>query len=656
MHLRRHAILLSLAFVASSVIPTGVAAADPTPPPAITDEILVRYASDSTPAQRRAASREAGVDVLSTSADGLTEVVIGKGISRATVSRRLDANPRVVAIAPNYRRELVDEITDEPFFASEWGLHNTGQTLSGTETKTGIADVDIDGLEALRITLGRPDIVVAVIDDGVDFGHPDLTGRRWVNPGETPNNGQDDDDNGFVDDVNGWDFCDDDATVGPAAGGGHGTHVAGTIAGSLNGTGVVGVAPGIKVMALKFIENASCGTDEQAIAAIDYAASFGVPVINASWGGTGRSSVLDLAIAQSGALFVAAAGNDGLDLDEPGNDFYPAETNAPNVLSVAAIDQRGQVSDFSNYGAAAVDIGAPGSNVLSSYPGGYAWADGTSMAAPHVSGVAALIDSVVSGLTPAQVKSRILSRGTTLSSLVGTTVSGRLVNAARVLDTAGPTALPVSRHEIRLGSLVGTTVSSTIVWPFVTDTESQVASYAVRRRVAGGAWSTIASGLTGRTLITPLTLSTQTQFAIVATDTVGNVGPAAESAAVTPTLYQEKTSLATYTGRWTNTISSTASNRNLRTSTQAGASVTFRRSGIAAVAVVGRQGPTSGRASIYVDGVLVTTIDTVRSVARNKVVLFSKWWPTAGTHTVKVVVAGTAGRPRIDIDGFAVIR
>jgi hypothetical protein len=174
--------------------------------------------------------------------------------------------------------------------------------------------------------------------------------------------------------------------------------------------------------------------------------------------------------------------------------------------------------------------------------------------------------------------------------------------------------------------------------------------------VAGGAWSTIASGLTGRTLITPLTLSTQTQFAIVATDTVGNVGPAAESAAVTPTLYQEKTSLATYTGRWTNTISSTASNRNLRTSTQAGASVTFRRSGIAAVAVVGRQGPTSGRASIYVDGVLVTTIDTVRSVARNKVVLFSKWWPTAGTHTVKVVVAGTAGRPRIDIDGFAVIR
>jgi hypothetical protein len=153
-----------------------------------------------------------------------------------------------------------------------------------------------------------------------------------------------------------------------------------------------------------------------------------------------------------------------------------------------------------------------------------------------------------------------------------------------------------------------------------------------------------------------MTVNTATQVGIAARDRVGNVGAPAESPAVTATLYQEGTSLATYSGRWSSTTSSTASNRNLRTSTQAGASVQFRRTGVRAISVVGRQGPTSGRARIYVDGALVSTIDLRRSVARNRVVLFSRSWSTPGTHTVKVVVVGTSGRPRIDIDGFAVIR
>ena len=246
-------------------------------------------------------------------------------MSPATVRRQLKADPRVVAVAPNYQRELSDEFTAEPGFSSEWGLHNTGQTLDGTDLQTGIADIDIDGLEALRITRGEPDITVAVIDDGVDFNHPDLAGRAWTNPEEVAGNGIDDDGNGFVDDIHGWDFCNNNATVYDSGQGGHGTHVAGTIAASLNGTGVVGVAPGITIMAVKFIRNGGCGTDDMAVDAIDYAASFGIPIINASWGGPGSSAVLDAAIADSGALFVAAAGNEGLNLGGPGINFWPAE-------------------------------------------------------------------------------------------------------------------------------------------------------------------------------------------------------------------------------------------------------------------------------------------------------------------------------------------
>ena len=157
----------------------------------------------------------------------------------------------------------------------------------------GSPDADIDARQALGITTGDPATVVAVIDDGVDFSHPDLAGRAWTNPGESGDgretNGIDDDGNGYIDDVHGWDFCHDDNTVHDPDQDFHGTHVAGTIAASLNGVGVVGVAPNVSIMALKFISDdmpKDCGLDSQAIAAIAYAKSFGVHIANASWGGT----------------------------------------------------------------------------------------------------------------------------------------------------------------------------------------------------------------------------------------------------------------------------------------------------------------------------------------------------------------------------------
>ncbi len=330
MHLRRRAFLISaVARAAFAVIPSGVTAADPTPPPAPTDEILVRYADDVT------ARRSAGRCARDARPGGRLHECrrSDRRSSSATACHRRPsdasskADPRVVAVAPNYQRELTDEITDEDLFANEWGLHNSGQTIDGIRTQTGIADVDIDGLEALRITRGLPD----------DRRRRHRRRRRLQpsrprrpevdEPGrDRPATASTTTGTACVDDVHGWDFCNNNASVYDAGQGGHGTHVAGTIAASLNGTGVVGVAPGIKIMALKFIEDGACGTDEMAIDAIDYAGSFGVPIINASWGGPGASAVLDAAIADAGALFVAAAGNDGLDLNEPGVSFYPAES------------------------------------------------------------------------------------------------------------------------------------------------------------------------------------------------------------------------------------------------------------------------------------------------------------------------------------------
>ena len=358
-----------VALATGLLAPTGALAADPPVPVGAQDEILVRYRPDTTSAERRAVAREHDLSQVSSSRTGRTAVVRGKGVSPATVRRLLAADPRVVAVGRNYRRELQADPTD-PGFRYEWGLHNTGQRIDGIEDVSGVSDIDIDGLEALRVERGSSDIVVAVIDDGVDFTHPDLAARAWDNPGETPGDSMDNDGNGLVDDVHGWDFCHDDASLHDANKDGHGTHVAGTIGATINGDGVVGVAPGVTIMGIKFIEegNDNCGLDSQAIDAIEYAADEGATLINASWGGTGADAALDMAIADSGLLFVAASGNAGRDLDAPNVDFYPAESNAPNVLSVGAIDQNGELAEFTNYGATAVDLMAPGTNILSTYP------------------------------------------------------------------------------------------------------------------------------------------------------------------------------------------------------------------------------------------------------------------------------------------------
>jgi beta propeller repeat protein len=347
-------------------------------------------------------------------------------------------DPAIEYIQPNFIVRTTATTPNDPRFDELWGLNNTGQA-------GGTADADIDAPEAWDVQTGD-DVVVGVIDTGVDYTHQDLNDNMWKNPGETAEDGIDNDGNGFVDDVYGYDFAYDDSD--PMDVYGHGTHVSGTIAAEANNNeGVTGVNWNAKIMAIKFLSDEGWGYTFDAIEAVEYATlmkkNYGVNInlTNNSWGGGGYDQGLYDAIAaagQAGQLFIAAAGN------SYGNDndtypFYPATYDLDNVISVAATDRNDQLADFSNYGATTVDLGAPGVDVLSTVPGnGYDIYSGTSMATPHVSGVASLLWSEDPTLSPQEVKELLLNTVDPLPVLNGKTVSGGRLNAFNALSEAGP--------------------------------------------------------------------------------------------------------------------------------------------------------------------------------------------------------------------------
>jgi subtilisin family serine protease len=345
-----------------------------------------------------------------------------------------------------------------------WGLNNTGQ-MSG-----GVPNVDIDAPEAWDSFTGDPNFIVAVIDDGTNYSHPDLAPNIWTNTGEFPGNGIDDDGNGYVDDIHGWDFYDYDAD--PNTPGFHGTHTAGTIgAVGNNGTGVTGVVWRARIIPLRFI-GPDGGYISDAISALQYATRKGAKLSNNSWGGGGYSQsmhdALNAARAQ-GHLFVAAAGNGGSDYIGDNNDsypFYPASYTLDNVVSVAAVSSSGALASFSNYGSTSVDIAAPGVDIYSTSGTGYGWSSGTSMAAPHVTGVAALVWGRNPTWTYAQVRSRLLSTTRPLPSLSGRVATAGMVNAAAaiaVVNTAPSVAIssPANGTSMPQGSSVTFSGSAT---------------------------------------------------------------------------------------------------------------------------------------------------------------------------------------------------
>ena len=272
-------------------------------------------------------------------------------------------DPDVEHAEPNYIVSTNIATPDDTEFNRLWGLHNTGQNVNGTN---GTGDADIDALDAWDVTTGSADVVVAVIDSGVDINHPDLKANIWINADEIPTNGIDDDNNGYIDDVNGWDFL--VRNNDPRDAHGHGTHVAGTIAAvGNNNAGIAGVTWSAKIMALRFLDAWGLGSTADAIAAIEYANGMGADVINNSWGGGGSSQSLKNAIDASNAVVVCAAGNSGRNNDNSAH--YPSSYTSANIIAVAASNQDDQLAWFSNYGATSVDVAAPGTNIFSAAPG-----------------------------------------------------------------------------------------------------------------------------------------------------------------------------------------------------------------------------------------------------------------------------------------------
>jgi subtilisin family serine protease len=332
-------------------------------------------------------------------------------------------------------RTFALETPSDPMFQNQW------------------AHQKIQSIPAWDITHGSQNVVVAVIDTGVDFSHPDLQANMWNNPGEIPGNSVDDDRNGYVDDFYGYDFANGDPDpTADDTGVFHGTHTAGTVgAVGGNGTGIVGHAPVVKIMALKFLSGNGGGDVSDAIRAIDYAIANGAQIMNNSWGSEMPSHALSDAIGRAqkaGILFVAASGNGGSDGIGDNNDVspsYPANYQFDNVISVASSNQNDELSRFSNFGASNVQIAAPGENILSTMNGArYQSMSGTSMASPLISGVLALMIARRPDLSYQQIKHALLTNVDSLSSLAGKVSSGGRVNALKALNAIsnGPVPTP----------------------------------------------------------------------------------------------------------------------------------------------------------------------------------------------------------------------
>ncbi|NWF99081.1 MAG: S8 family serine peptidase [Nitrospirae bacterium] len=415
-------------------------------------EIYVKFKSGTSKESAKKIHQALKSTVIkkSTILGDVERVKLPEGLSVKDAIIQYMANPNVEYASPVFIRKaagIAKLMPNDEFFVDQWALRNIGKYVYGTK------GADIDATYAWRVSTGNYGIIIAVIDTGVDYNHPDLYSNIWRNAPECNGlPGVDDDGNGYIDDCTGWNFVtceswDDTECLIPTTGNndpmddyGHGTHVAGIIgAVGNNALGVTGVMWRTSIMPVRVLNQYGEGDDDDIAEGIKYAVDNGAKVINASLGGYGTSPVLEDAIAYAnshGVLFVAAAGNESNNNDI--NPVYPASYPYSNIISVAATDQDDHRVAFTNFGYASVDVGAPGVYIISTVPTwmadyyGYGYLDhyaGTSMAAPHVSGLAGLLYSYYYNFNYSQIKSMITTYVDVLPSLDGWVSSRGRINA-----------------------------------------------------------------------------------------------------------------------------------------------------------------------------------------------------------------------------------
>ncbi len=379
----------------------------------------------------------------------------GMSVEQAVAAMSKDA--QVEYVVPNniYHLEETPQNVPNDLQTGLWGLNNTGQD-------GGVADADIDAPEAWVHHTGRNQAngapIIAVIDTGIDYNHPDLAGNMWTNPGEIPGDGIDNDGNGVIDDVHGYNAHADNGD--PMDGHSHGTHCSGTIAAKGNNdAGVVGVNWDANLMAVKIFSDAGSTSAAAIVRGIMYATANGARITSNSWGGGAPNEAIQDAFRQSPALHMMAAGNSGTDNDS--RPHYPSSYDLPNNIAVAASDRTDHLASFSCYGKESVDLAAPGKDILSTINGGgYASYSGTSMATPHVAGAAALIASAYPDATNEEIKSRLFGGADRKPQFADTLATGARLNINNALEN--DSVAPGAPNDFR--STGATSNSVTLNW------------------------------------------------------------------------------------------------------------------------------------------------------------------------------------------------